>query len=898
MYLVFCKQKTKPFFFFLFFLFFQNALFPQETSALLENGIELSLIKEAKNPIAHISIEVGSGYSSTENNTAGYFEMLTGLFWETETTSIENNTRSKEKSLGIFDTESRLEANKTVFSASFPAHLLEEVLDYVKERLQNTFFSETSLHSIVKNYKEMQKTLITSPYGLIHGSIMQEIYPENPWAQSVDMSYFYYIDKKVDEIALDLKNIKTLFYQPQNIKLKIKSPYENEILLALSKNLVTNWNNGREKPPLPKIYEPKQKTKNLVLVSDGFPLDFEQFIFIRSLDEKLFNSAKSKEKMLQESSFISFLLEENIENTKTLFCDSPILELENEQYLEFSFENGVDSSRFISQYISKKNKRNIFEKIDEIKTLEKNISFSSETMKTALPYFKLSQENKEKKILDENFLSDVFFDYASIEPYIFVLLHPKTYESYKKSLDEKSWHVLSEKDFQKNLQKTIAEFTKENNEISSEKITTLTKIPSYENLFNLDEINTLSLKLTNGIPVLLHIETEAKETAIDFTIYHSFQSPTNYDEKSPLIDEILFRSIEEKYRQLVFEKMLNNETSEVKIFRHSTKEKTSFQIRANAKDIQEAYFDFISLFTFFTISPLEADRLHMQIQSEERIRKASLDTQLKEAALKTLFDNKKERSLFYDKTAKTHYEDIQKRLSFFYNAEGIELSFMGDEDELTALFVLSEQTLSFLKQREQIDKKIFSFEIPHSEKKQELTHIFTSNIDAKDAGPRPIKLIPTTEFFDPAHVYFQKPKNEEEAFFDAIVYAILDSINKTNTKKSFETLRYLEDETIDGLSSLEFSSVKSFSQVKTLFQNVISIFPEWIVDENNLSFLKNTWIQKSFSNYEYYSIQEKLRLQKALPKIQNATDIDFLIFFNRFIRNANAFWLISKDIQK
>ena len=270
--------------------------------------------------------------------------MLTSLFWETE-------TASKEKSLGIFDTESHLEANKTVFSASFPAHLLEEVLDYVKERLQNTFFSETSLNSTVKNFKEMQNKLMTSPYGLIHGSIMQEIYPENPWAQSADMSYFYYIDKKINEIALDLKNIKTLFYQPQNIKLKIKSPYENEILLALSKKLLANWNNSREKPPLPKIYEPKQNTKKLVLLSDGFPLDFEQFIFIRSLDEKLFNSAKSKEKMLQESSYIAFLLEENIENTKTVFCESPVLALENEQYLEFSFEIGVDSSRFISQYI-------------------------------------------------------------------------------------------------------------------------------------------------------------------------------------------------------------------------------------------------------------------------------------------------------------------------------------------------------------------------------------------------------------------------------------------------------------------------------------------------------------------------------------------------------------------
>ena len=46
-----------------------------------------------------------------------------------------------------------------------------------------------------------------------------------------------------------------------------------------------------------------------------------------------------------------------------------------------------------------------------------------------------------------------------------------------------------------------------------------------------------------------------------------------------------------------------------------------------------------------------------------------------------------------------------------------------------------------------------------------LKRIFTTNIKAEDAGPRPEKLIPTTEFFDPALLILQSPKKIDENYY-------------------------------------------------------------------------------------------------------------------------------------
>lgn len=854
----------------------------QNNSFLLENGLEIEILEKNKDPIAHIEIELGSGYSATEKNEAGFFDLSRRLFWQRS-----ESAKEIEKTLGLFDLETNLFAQSTVFSASLPAHSLEQSLAYIKDCIENSLFAEKSLVAVLDEYLQEQKAILASPYGFIHASVMNHLYPENPWAQSADMGYYYFQEKKIESLALALKLFKERYYQVQNIKLRITSPYETSLVLALVKKSMQNWENSSSYLPKRKLSKLQKEQKSLVLVSEGFPEDFEQFIFIRTIDigDSHLWEDKTEETIHREAAFLSFLLEENVDAIKTKFLEEKSLGLEDEQYLAFSFEKAADYSRLISQYMTKKNTTSLLDKIVAIQAQENTLSFSHKTIEKILPYFEFyEQAEKNQCQTDAFFLQDGFSPFSQIEPIHIILLHPKTYARHKKIIEKEKWLVKTEKDFQEDIKKILAQKT----EILEESFSNL---PPYEAIFD-DMNDSLRLKLSNDIAVFMRIDSKAEYTEIDFNFQKNAESA---DGKTYLIDEIIFRSLEKKYRELNLEKMLKGEQGEVLFYSDRGKNKLRFTIKAKAEDIEKAFYDFISLFTFFSISPLEADIVNKEIQGEERIKTSLLKTQLDEAALREIFGKTKQPPLFSINTDSIGYEDIQKRLSKLYNAQAVSLSFMGREESLVSLFVLSEKTLSFLKNQGKISTEVYSFEIPDRKKRVSLSHLFTSKLDAKDAGPRPLRLIPTTEFFDPLHIYFKRPLDENQAYFDAFFYTLSAILNETNTEKSFSNLQYYIDTEIPELASLEFSEVKTAKKIESLFSKTLASFPEWIEDESALERIKNIWIKEKFTQYETKSIDEKIQMQKDLLKIIKAESSVFLEVFELLIKQAPKLWLISQD---
>ena len=99
-----------------------------------------------------------------------------------------------------------------------------------------------------------------------------------------------------------------------------------------------------------------------------------------------------------------------------------------------------------------------------------------------------------------------------------------------------------------------------------------------------------------------------------------------------------------------------------------------------------------------------------------------------------------------------------------------------------------------------------------------LKRIFTTNIKAEDAGPRPEKLIPTTEFFDPALLIFQVPKKVDNEFtnFSLAIRGfekfLQDEISKNKTNL-FSDVEIINFEETDGFIAFQFYEVKNSTEL-------------------------------------------------------------------------------------
>ena len=195
-----------------------------------------------------------------------------------------------------------------------------------------------------------------------------------------------------------------------------------------------------------------------------------------------------------------------------------------------------------------------------------------------------------------------------------------------------------------------------------------------------------------------------------------------------------------------------------------------------------------------------------------------------------------------------------------------------------------------------------------------LKRIFGSDIKAKDAGPRPEHLIPTTEFKDPAIVFFKSPSKTSDEYANFLLALTIlqeklkNEIVTDETKKLASDIQILQFDEIDSVTALSFSEVENSKLLYNYFEKTIQKTPNII--NNELKNAKINYIGNNLGNLATSDDMAKKMNQNLcgtgnaffyidfLKMINDASLLDVQNVYKKYIEKMCTYWIFSADTKR
>lgn len=854
----------------------------------LENGLEIYILEDSENPIIQVSYVAKAGFSVQTQENAGFPELASSLFFKSS--SLNQNDI---KVLQNLSTE--LKSDSAIFRATCTLGNLEKSIALFSEAARNPNFTDEVLQSEYLSLKLRVQENINNELAYINSSIDNVLFNE-PWKQDTVLYSGINQNLMIPEIRRNLQSIYTQFYTPEKSAIFITGAIKADSIYYLVKKYFESWNKSVFAVPETNSTLKNLETKKYVLKSNNFSTDFNQLI-IQYPKEGLFSDIKSCGTMQLAS-----LALENSSQFKNAVVNTTS-GLYDETYIYSGFTENGSASRVILQALMLNNEvsptlqvENILENINKGKVILES-EFQEE--KTKL----LSQENSSRsdiKTLYNALVSswgyggtEYFYSYLDyiktlnlsdvqsvfdFEPYIFLLVNSKTYSTFEEDFKNQDYVLLE----------NVTNFTEEQNQN--------TEMPEQEivSSFYTENINSFNFyKLENKIPV---IEKQSKNQE-SFTLHLIINGGELFHAENPGLETITIKYLANNIKKLLEQEDLSFDFSistETKIYN------SSINITC-AKDDIETLFKVISQALYFDdLTAGKADELIFAENYNYRLNSASTSTQLFTSGMETIFSGTKLESLFKTEDSllsSINFIEIYKSYTELLDANRFTVVCLGNIP--TNLKSILENTFGSLKALNLVknNTKIEPI-ISNLTRTVQIKRIFSTDIKAEDAGPRPLKLIPTTVFTDPVDFYFESPnkQSDEYLYFLALLTDYEKFLNQYwengikisihDFKANFDVVR------------VQFQNVETQYQksIKNIFEKSLETFILDVKENSNenLENYINQYLMKYYNfentNFEtakliekgYVEFNDYLKYLKNYNKIIQARAEDFVMAVNSF----------------
>lgn len=854
----------------------------------LENGLEIYILEDSENPIIQVSYVAKAGFSVQTQENAGFPELASSLFFKSS--SLNQNDI---KVLQNLSTE--LKSDSAIFRATCTLGNLEKSIALFSEAARNPNFTDEVLQSEYLSLKLRVQENINNELAYINSSIDYVLFNE-PWKQDTVLYSGINQNLMIPEIRRNLQSIYTQFYTPEKSAIFITGAIKADSIYYLVKKYFESWNKSVFVVPETNSTLKNLETKKYVLKSNNFSTDFNQLI-IQYPKEGLFSDIKSCGTMQLAS-----LALENSSQFKNAVVNTTS-GLYDETYIYSGFTENGSASRVILQALMLNSEvsptlqvENILENINKGKVILES-EFQEE--KTKL----LSQENSSRsdiKTLYNALVSswgyggtEYFYSYLDyiktlnlsdvqsvfdFEPYIFLLVNSKTYSTFEEDFKNQGYVLLE----------NVTKFTEEQNQN--------TEMPEQEivSSFYTENINSFNLyKLENKIPV---IEKQSKNQE-SFTLHLIINGGELFHAENPGLETITIKYLANNIKKLLEQEDLSFDYSistETKIYN------SSINITC-AKDDIETLFQVISQALYFDdLTAGKADELIFAENYNYRLNSASTSTQLFTSGMETIFSGTKLESLFKTEDSllsSINFIEIYKSYTELLDANRFTVVCLGNIP--TNLKSILENTFGSLKALNLVksNTKIEPI-ISNLTRTVQIKRIFSTDIKAEDAGPRPLKLIPTTVFTDPVDFYFESPnkQSDEYLYFLALLTDYEKFLNQYwengikisihDFKANFDVVR------------VQFQNVETQYQksIKNIFEKSLETFILDVKENSNenLENYINQYLMKYYNfentNFEtakliekgYVEFNDYLKYLKNYNKIIQARAEDFVMAVESF----------------
>ena len=915
---------------------------------ILDNGLEVYAIQDELSPISNVFYVNDSGFANHSIENTGFFELYAKIFWQTNP-----NFEEQSKEILISDIDSSITNHQVVFNFSVPTEFLENSLELLSFQLKNPSFQNEIIKTAFYEMKEKLNTFEKSPEGFINGAIDLQIFPDSPWKQSSAINPSLFKTYNQEKTRSILKSISDNYYIPNKSAIIISSCFSPNEVLSIVKKYFSDWNKkisqNEEISYLSTQNESKQK--NFILLSSDFSKELTQII-VQYIPQNYFENQKN----VIAGRMASIILEENDSVLKTNLVKNENLGILAEEYINANFSYYGTDSRIIIQSllqnsnISPMKQAKIFTDI-----INSSVNFNEFELQNSIR--KISGQSNLAKDSALQFTKSIAYNWAyekndftkatqeiaqtvttlemtecfSNQPYVFLLMHPAIYSKWKNENQNSEYSIITEENaywyklkkynsnnFQNQNKQTSEFFQSEsiNNKIS-------------QRIIEKTKNNSGKFSLSNGIEVNFSLNSENSTVSIMLC----FQGGENvYSKKYRGMETILLKTLAkliEMEIQKAYEAGIILDTGNIQA--SAGINSGSLILSCTTQDFPIMLGCINKGIIFGEITPAMEDELVYMEKSKWRYLNNMLDFQLKTKALTSFYKGSEFEHLFNctsDILQQITFNEIRAMYTKLLNSSRISIIVTGNpgfdfenQDKNVSLqnslnnYFGSIKNLGF--EKKDLPEPQFSKMTQISR----LKRIFTTNIKAEDAGPRPEKLIPTTEFFDPALLVLKVPKKTDNDFtiFSLAIRGfekfLQDEIsNKTHLFSNVELINFEET---DGFIAFQFNEVKNSTELYKYIEKKSNEFSKINYLSNTpkeFTLLKNYWITKEIPKTNsseniakkiYSSIRLNLPAQFYINQYEKISELTLEEYQNSFSKkiaeyfsNLEPYWIFSADTKR
>lgn len=861
------------------FLSAETQLPPNVHIFTLENGLQLYFLEDFNSPNIHISYINQAG---TKTNDAFYAELYNTLFWNSD-------IQQTLKKLGAGNFSATIKNYQSEYSFDIGPQTFLESLPLL---LQNISIPEFTTDDIEREYTqlfmhEMQK--YDNIETIIDAVLEQEIFNAKKINQNNKPNSLN-AHNNFDAIRNNLMHIAKTYYIPNKSALFFSGAFSaNEVFLAI-KNVFSYWQAEFTLAKTPRYITYAKKQEVLIpkiLSSNKFSKDFIQILF-----EFTGEGLNTNGNFFAHAQIIAQILEKKL---KTHYGDS----------IDVSFADDGLRSRIIIQALFQYTEKTVLIDINQfLKILETTInSINTEDINGAKKYFFASYGDYKNNA--KRFFAALKHNQTLYTPQTLLnldtLVHNVTQKNISQVFQNPSFFIFLHP---QNITPALKNYT----------------IITDQDIFTQKELNkkndtsgTLAYKQNKTYLLTLSSNQKLKVNFSNITTRSVLNIVIDGGEsvhgaKNRGIEYILIENLAQQLRNRFFVLNQKHKINAVQIETKTDVYQSNIIIEFLSTEIELVLKTINETFTQNTLTPAQADELFFMAKHNWSIKSSDLHYQLYAAAMEVLYANTSLENFFNANTEileHINFQDLKMANENMMHLRNFSfIALLGKSSHnLAAITNLFEQTFGTQGKQNIVKLKQATPTFSPLEQKVRLRHLFTTDIPAHLAGNRPAKLIPTTDFFDPAHLYIQYPENAKDDMLalQAILYDFSDFLNQSIHDELEAVAVYHEKQYIN----LRFHKIKSIKGLKKWFKNQTNHYLENIKKEINHS---DEWTKSIKSKlYRIQGEKYQTRIQQSLHaenntlqynELDKTTGEDFYLLANQLLKAKNAMWFFSADSKK
>ncbi len=773
-------------------------------SFILENGLEVYLLPTSETPVAHIIFAVKGGYSSQTPETTGVPELYSRLFFNACETGLDAFTVT-----GASELYASCYSDVVHYSLQCPDISLFDVLTSLSQCALNPLLSNPEIQRAHKELLEEKIQWADSVSGYINSATDTMIFQNAPWAFDTGIFPESFQRSTTEEMRGMLAAHVEKYYTPNNCALFIETSLNSSAVLEKVKELFGRWRRGAYTVDSPtgslagvSAVDSAAEIPKYVLVSDEFSSDFNQFIiqYVHQGDSDMTTLAswQTAAVVLQQNQDLSYALTTGGTG------------IEDYSLYNISYTQASAVPRLIFQCLSDSRKQNPVQQATALFNILNQGSWYNtaaiDAAKEQIASQAVSARTKASQLLEAIALNwayggtSYFYDFPIITanlttsqvtqvtttdavPMLFILLHTKNWNTWQKELmaagfnlitkDQAPWYTKETYAAQRAL--ALGGETGHTETAGQMKNTEGKSISSFG-----DGGSTISQDiLTNGIPLLMRKEPRSQGVTIRVTIQggEAEHSPSLRGLETATVSAVV-ENIRKNISAQSFDASVTGETG----LWHS-----SITITTAVPYAEDTIAALGKALFFETIPTSQADGILFNMQYQWRLKQGSLGFQMLCHAMQYCYANTLTAKFYTssgDLLPGVSIAQLRENYAALLNPERYCISVIAQNpsqyvSQLDAIFgsILQPPVLTGKKTTKPTD---VTLSVPDITRYVTLNHIFTTDIKAEDAGPRPLHLIPTTKFDDPVHYFFAAPSitSDEYPLFMALLFELEEQLNR------------------------------------------------------------------------------------------------------------------------